>query len=85
MSGLYVLLFVSATTGNRGRFAYRKESKMEKGDVVRHTFLRTRYVVERLTPKKAEVRAIFRDGRLSDSTTMVLRRNLELVEKAEQS
>ena len=51
---------------------------MEKGDVVRHTFLRTKYIVERVTPKKAEVRAIQTDG-LSANTNMVLRRNLELL------
>jgi len=73
-------------TGNQGAFCIMgKENAMEKGDIVKHIFSRTRYIIERLTPKKAEVRAIFRDGRLSDSTTMVLRRNLELVEKAEQS
>lgn len=49
---------------------------MKIGDIVRHKFLRTEYIVERLTPKKAEVRAILNGG-LSSNTVTVLQRNLE--------
>jgi hypothetical protein len=58
---------------------------MKPGDIVRHKFSRNRYVVERLTTKKAEVRQILRDNKLSDSTIMVLQQSLEPVNKVKQS
>jgi len=54
---------------------------MKEGDVVRHRFSQTNYLVERLTPKKAEVRQYLADGTLSSGTVMVLRRNLVVVRK----
>ena len=54
---------------------------MQEGDEVRHIFLRSHYIVERLTAKKAEVRHIQAGGTLSDSTVMVLRRNLVVVKQ----
>lgn len=52
---------------------------MEKGDVVKHKFSGARYLVEKVTLKKAKVRQLLAHGRLSDGTTMVLRRNLTVV------
>jgi len=59
-----------------------KEIIMEKGDIVRHIFSRTVYIIEKLTPKKAEVRAILSNG-LSGNINMILQRNLEPLSEAD--